>query len=84
MDASEPAVPPRLAQLVADRLELPVAEIDAATGPATAGQWVSLRHLQIIAAVEDAYGVSFAPREIRGVKTVGDLYELLRQRGVVR
>jgi acyl carrier protein len=75
-------MPSRLQQLVADVLELPVAEVHAGTGPATAGQWVSLRHLKIIAAVEDAYGVAFTPREIRGIRSVGDLSAFLRERDI--
>jgi acyl carrier protein len=75
-------MPSRLVQLVAEVLEMPVAEVGPETGPATAGQWVSLRHLRIIAAVEDAYGVSFTPREIRGIRSLADLREFLRGRDV--
>ncbi|GAB1510321.1 acyl carrier protein [Actinophytocola sp. KF-1] len=75
-------MPSRLAQLVADVLEIPVAEISPDTGPATTAQWVSLKHLQIVAAVEDAYRVSFTPREIRAIRSVGDLSEFLRGRDV--
>ncbi|MFE9204245.1 acyl carrier protein [Micromonospora sp. NPDC007230] len=72
----------RLVRLVADVLELPVDQIDAHTGPATTAAWVSLRHLQIVAAVEDSYGIAITPREIRSVRSVADLRELLAQRGV--
>ena len=72
----------RLVQLVADVLELPVDHIDSQTGPATTATWVSLRHLRIVAAVEDAYGITVTPREIRGITSVGDLRGLLQQRGV--
>jgi acyl carrier protein len=72
----------RLETIVAEVLELPVDEIGADTGPATTGQWVSLRHLRIVAAVEDAYGVSFAPREIRAIRSVADLREALRRKDV--
>jgi acyl carrier protein len=72
----------RLVRLVADVLELPVDQVDAQTGPATTAAWVSLRHLQIVAAVEDTYGIAITPREIRAVKSVADLRELLTQRGV--
>ncbi|MFI7672181.1 acyl carrier protein [Actinophytocola sp. NPDC049390] len=75
-------MPSRLAQLVADVLEIPVAEIRSDTGPATTAEWVSLKHLQIVAAVEDAYRVSFTPREIRAIRSVGDLSEFLRGRDV--
>lgn len=72
----------RLLQLVADLLERRVTDVDPQTGPATAAEWVSLRHLQIIAAVEDAYGVSFTPREIRGITSVADLQDFLRGRNI--
>jgi len=75
-------MPSRLVQLVAGVLEIPVAEVTPETGPATTAQWVSLRHLRIVAAVEDAYGVSFTPREIRTIRSLGDLRELLRGRDV--
>jgi acyl carrier protein len=75
-------MPSRLLRLVADVLEVPVTEIGPDTGPATAGQWVSLRHLQIVARVEEAYDVSITPREIRRIKSVEDLRDVLRRRGV--
>ncbi len=72
----------RLVRLVADVLALPVDEVDGQTGPATTAAWVSLRHLQIVAAVEDAYGIAITPREIRAVRSVAGLRELLARRGV--
>lgn len=72
----------RLVRLVADVLEVPVDHIDSQTGPATTAAWVSLRHIRIVAAVEDAYGITVTPREIRGIKSVADLRDLLQQRGV--
>ncbi|HWM05015.1 MAG TPA: acyl carrier protein [Actinophytocola sp.] len=75
-------MPSRLVRLVAKVLEMPVDDVRPDTGPGTTGQWVSLRHLQIIAAVEDVYGVSFTPREIRGIRSLADLSEFLRGRDV--
>jgi acyl carrier protein len=75
-------MPSRLVQLVADVLEIPAAELTPDTGPATTGEWVSLKHLRIVAAVEDAYGVSFTPRDIRSIRSIEDLREFLRSRDV--
>lgn len=75
-------MPSRLVQLVADVLEIPVAEVGPDTGPATTAQWVSLRHLQIVAAVEDAYGLAFTPREIRTIRSLGDLRGVLHSRDI--
>ena len=36
----------------------------------------------IVAAVEDAYGVSFTPRDIRSIRSIEDLRALLRSRDV--
>lgn len=48
------------------------------------GTWTSLRHLQIVAAVEDAFMVSLTPREIRSISSVGDVRRLLDERGAIR
>jgi acyl carrier protein len=76
-----PMVP--FTQLVADVLELPVTEVNDELGPATTAEWTSIKHLQLIAAAEENYGLSFSRAEIRAVRTVGDLRRGLASRGVV-
>jgi len=39
--------------------------------------WDSLRHVQLISAVESAFGIKFKLREILGMKNVGDLIDLI-------
>lgn len=67
-----------------DRIDIEIAEIlSLALGrPAPVGQnlrredeakWDSLKHLEIIFAVEGAYGVSFSPEEIAAVQSAADL-----------
>jgi acyl carrier protein len=63
----------RLSGVVAAVLGLPVDEVSDEVGRGTLPEWTSLRHLQLVAAVEDAFGTSLSPREIRAVATVGDL-----------
>jgi acyl carrier protein len=73
----------RLEDIVAAVLGLdPAAVIDVA-GPATLGGWTSRKHIELVVALEDAYGVSFSAREIFGIRCVGDLRETLRGKGVV-
>jgi len=67
----------RLDQIVARVLDIPVAEVSGQLGPKVSAQWTSLRHVQLIAAVEDAYGVGFTPREIRSVRDVSGLRDLI-------
>lgn len=63
--------------IVAEVLELSPEQITDETGPATEGRWTSLTHLKIISQVQKHYTVTFAPREIRSVRTVGALRELI-------
>jgi len=71
----------RFEQIVATVLEIPAEAVADDLGPSQLGQWTSLRHIQLIAAMEDAYGIKFASREIRSLRTVGELRELVRVKG---
>jgi len=64
--------------IVARVLEVPPAEVHDDMGPKTARHWTSLKHIQLIAAVEDAYGIQITPREIRSVRTVAGLRMLVQ------
>jgi acyl carrier protein len=68
--------------IVAAVLEVPQAQVGDHTGPATEGTWTSLTHLKIMNLVQRSYAVSFTPREIRSVRTVGEVRQLLTDRGV--
>jgi acyl carrier protein len=63
--------------IVARVLDLPAGDVHDEMGPKTVGQWTSLRHIQLIAAVEDAYGIRLNPREIRSVRSVSQLRALV-------
>jgi acyl carrier protein len=69
-------------EIVAHALGVRPDELPDDAGPATVAAWTSLRHVQIIAAVQRRYGVRFAPREARSIRTVGDLRRSLRDKGV--
>ncbi|MFF8919550.1 acyl carrier protein [Streptomyces sp. NPDC015032] len=73
----------RLDKLVAEVLGVAESEIDDDTGAATTGDWTSLRHVQIIAAVGREFGIRLTPREARSCRSVGDLRKLLAQKGQV-
>lgn len=71
-----------LEETVARALGLRPDELRDDAGPATVGAWTSLRHVQIIAAVQRLYGVRFAPREARSIRTLADVRRALRDKGV--
>jgi acyl carrier protein len=70
-----------LENLVAEVLEVPPAEVTGQTGPRTQGAWTSLRHLMIVDAAQRAYAVTVRPRDIRSIRTVDDLREVLLASG---
>ena len=43
--------------------------------------WDSLEHISLIAAVEKAFGMRFTMREVSGMKNVGEMVDILLQRG---
>jgi acyl carrier protein len=40
--------------------------------------WDSLRHVQLVTRVEEAFDVKFKLREVLGLKNVGDLIDLIQ------
>lgn len=42
--------------------------------------WDSLEHITLISAVEEAFGMKFAMREVSTMKNVGEMAELIAER----
>jgi acyl carrier protein len=70
-----------LTQLASNVLGMPAAEVTDEVGPATHAEWSSIKHLQLIVAVEENYGLSLSRAEIRSIRTLGDLREQLLTKG---
>lgn len=43
--------------------------------------WDSLEHINLIAAAESAFGLRFAMREVSTMKNVGEMVDIILQRG---
>lgn len=52
------------------------------SGPQTVPGWTSLKHLQLIVALEKSYEVSLNGRDITGMRSVGAVRAALRDKGV--
>jgi acyl carrier protein len=68
--------------VVAGALGVPPASVSDATSPETLRRWDSLRHLELMNAVEDAYAIRFSAAEILRAKSVGDIRRLLGEKGL--
>jgi len=57
----------KIIQTVSEVLET---EIDVDTSQKNCDKWDSLRHLDIVVALEDAFDISFEPEEIAEMKSI--------------
>lgn len=71
-----------LRKLVADALQLPLDKVPANASSETLEDWDSLRHLDIILAVESATNVKFQTAEIVELTSLDKLQAALANRGL--
>ncbi|MDJ0609831.1 MAG: acyl carrier protein [Kiloniellales bacterium] len=72
----------KLENLFANLLQEPLESINDDTSPRNTKSWDSLKHLELVMAVEGAYSVQFTMAEIVGLNSVGRVRELLKMKGV--
>ncbi len=70
------------AEIIAGVLEVDSSAVIDDAGPVTLPAWTSLRHLELVVALEEHYQVSFSYREIRDVKSIAELRNVLRNKGI--
>ena len=71
----------RLKAVILRELDLDDFEILTTTTADTVPGWDSLRHAQIIAAVEAEFGIRFKTLEVLRLKNIGELQALIDRRG---
>jgi len=54
----------RIKEIMGEILEIDVNDIDENTSPETTQNWVSLRHMNLIVALEDEFKITFREDEI--------------------
>jgi acyl carrier protein len=69
-------------QVFAEVLNVPAQNISDETSPKTVSSWDSLRHVELIMAVERAFNVAFSMPEISTINSLGVVRQLLQQKGV--
>jgi acyl carrier protein len=72
-----------LHDIVARILRVPAASISDETSPETLPRWDSLKHLDLMTGIEDAYSIRFSTADIVRAKSVGEVRLLLGEKGVV-
>lgn len=75
-------MPPTVPEVFADVLGISAESVGDDFSPATSPLWDSLQAMNLVIAMEDAYGVKFSTKEIAEMKSVGKVREVLRGKGV--
>lgn len=55
--------------------------VDAETNSDTIEDWDSLEHINLVVAIEKAFGLKFSMDEVTGMKNVGEMVEIIKTRG---
>jgi acyl carrier protein len=71
---------PRLAELIAETLDIPVASVTPELTRDEHPAWDSLNHLRLVTALEEEFGVQLSMDEIESTTTAAELDALLRAR----
>lgn len=73
-------IPPSLRQVFAKVLRVPVEEIKADSSTKTTRNWDSLRHVELVVAIEDKYRVTFSASEVFALTSVQGFIDILAKK----
>ena len=71
---------PRLNEVFRDVFGDPALSVNENTTSSDIEDWDSLEHINLIAAVENEFGLRFKMREVSGMKNVGEMIEIIAKR----
>jgi len=66
--------------IATDVLGVPPDQISLDTSPASAANWDSVQHLNLVLAVEQAFGLMFEPEELDQMKSIGHIVALVERK----
>jgi acyl carrier protein len=72
----------RLEQVFADVFRRPEEAFSAESTPQTVTGWDSLKHIELVMAVEQAFKVRFGAAELATLRSLGQFRQLLLRKGV--
>lgn len=72
----------RIEQAFSEVLGVPVEKINDATTPENTPEWDSLQAMNLVVAIEEAFGVKLSTREIVSMRSVGLVRKVLRSKGI--
>ena len=71
-----------LEMLFSEILKIPLESVDATLSMETDKRWNSLKHFELVSAMERQYKVKFANRDIYNLKSFAQAREFLKRKGI--
>ncbi len=71
----------RLTEVFRDVFDDDSIEINENTTSADIEDWDSIEHINLVGAVEDEFGLRFKMKEVSGMKNVGEMLDIICERG---
>ena len=71
----------KVLEIIARVLEVPRAAVTVESSPKTLQQWDSLKHMNLILATEEAFGVAFGDDDLVAIADARTLIDALRKKG---
>jgi len=70
----------KVLELVAQIMGIPLEQVTSASSPESIEQWDSLKHMHLVLAIEEAFGIQLTDEEIVMIKDVQSIVSLVEQR----
>jgi acyl carrier protein len=70
----------KLAELMRQLFAKPDLEISDETTAADVPGWDSMAHINLVVAVEKRFGIALSTREVRGMKNIGALMDIIEKK----
>lgn len=74
------AIERRVLEILSAMLQVPQAELSAASSRDSVDRWDSLKHMHVMLALEEEFGVEFSDGELADLASVAAIVDVLRAR----
>ena len=71
----------RVREIAADVLQVDRGALSGESSPQSVESWDSVKHLNLVLALEEQFGMQFEPDEMDGMKSIGAIAEMLSAKG---
>lgn len=71
----------RLLRIISIIMEVPIEELNKETSPDNIEKWDSLKHMNLILALEEEFNIAFSDEEIVEMLSVEIIVEILKEKG---